>query len=498
MRRRLLCLFTLAFILLSPRAMADLPQIPSRYTFSMGHERLQSAIDGGRAVNWSSRIEPTAVLSADGASLSILQTLLGAIELSGTLQCFKDGGWFEAALTSGGHEVASLGQIKQNGRIGLNLGGDWISVPQGEEAQAAAMLMLDGTGASLMSLDYSGFKGGGVPVLSTLCRLGEDLWSLASPYCTDNLRMSAPSGYTSHATTYTVDTAAFRSILREWADDLNADDFELGLSGTDFTFGIDEGMFDALIAKTRAFAETVELSKPIVINMAFGEGDVLRSAKGSGTLQEGNKKTKISLNYTCSLSSTRITHKLDIDFQPQNGDTLSLNATWLTSSNNKKSGAQDLTLSASGNYDGQPYRIKIQSEMVNKYALTDDGWLSEEIRGTTALSIKYANKLILDANVKRTGITRSGTGKSDITTNDQYDMTLKNEEGTLFQGVVSLDLAAQTSVDTPDLAAVRVEDMDFAAIETLRASLSETTAQAKENLIEALPPAAMEALLGAY
>lgn len=60
MIRKLLCLLLL-LLCLAPAARADYDQFPDRETFSMGFDRLQTAIYRGRPVAWSIVMEPASV-----------------------------------------------------------------------------------------------------------------------------------------------------------------------------------------------------------------------------------------------------------------------------------------------------------------------------------------------------------------------------------------------------------------------------------------------------
>lgn len=480
MKRRLPCLICFALMMLVSTASADIPQIPTRSTFSLGFDRLQASLEKGRQVRWSIQVDPdeSGVDSAAAPDQAVL---------SGVLQCLDDGGYLEVEVLSGGRQILSAAQLKSGGRIGLNIGGEWISITEEAEGQAAEALMFDSWGEALLAFDYDGIRAGDTPFITPLYNAGIRIWELATPYGVDNNRMSVSSGATSHALTYTVDTAAARSILSDWAGELDNSGLMVGLAGTEMSFGVSDDAFAAFVEKVSEFSRTLELSKPITVNMTFGEGDVLRSAKASGTLLEGNKRTGISYAYSCSLSSTRITRKYSVDFQPKIGDTLVLSCTLLTSSNNSKSGAHEVTISASGVYNGQPYRLKYNEELVNKYKLDGNSLLTEIITGKITASLTYAGETVFDIKVNRNAQTESALGQEALFISDVYDVTLKNNTETLFVGVVSIEYeVGEGSVALPDVAEmIKVEELDFIQTESIRVSLAESIARAKLKIMSA-------------
>lgn len=493
--------FLLVFLLLAPGALAEVTQIPTKDVFSLGYDRLQKAIVRERPVEWSAWVEPREIGNLEGSALEVLSALLSGLEFSGILQCFKEGGRLEANVLSGGETIASIGQMTQDGRLGLNLTGEWLSISKDALVEAAAKLELDEFGKSLMDFDYTGIRSGDMPFLSAIYKQGLVLWGLASPYSEDSNRLSVPSGATGHGVVYEIDTEGLRSMIAQWADGLAMDGLSLGLGGTDLSLGVSQEAFDAFVEKVRVFGETAELSKPIKFSTTFGEGDVLRTAKGSGTLKEGNKRTGISYSYSCNLSSTRVTRKYSIDFQPKEADTLVLTCTWLTSSNNKTSGAHEVNISASGTYDGEPYRIKVKVDLVNKYGKGEDGILTETITGAITGSLKYAGKTIADVSIKRNGTTESTTGlTSAIKIKDVYDTTIKNDEGTLFEGLVNLACTVDAgSKELPDVMAeaTKLENIDFLSLEQLREDLGNSMKGVRQALIQSLPTGVLSVLMNA-
>lgn len=502
MLRRVVSLLV-CLLLIAPTALAaGFDTIPSREIFSMAYDRLQKAIKRERPVMWQVTITPEATDSyADGAAEAI-NTIISVLELNGNVQCNKDGGRFEVNILSDRSEIGSIGQVNQEERTGLNLNGDWLSIQRGMETEAAVILDLDSFGRSLLMMDYSGIREGTIPFLTTAYNQGITLWELASPYSADSNRLSVPSGSTGHGMVYEIDTAAFRAIVSKWVDQLVNEGLSVGIPGTEFTFGISDEKFDAFASRMRSFGEASEVTQPIKLTMAFGEGDLLRTAKGSGTIAHDGKRKGVSYNYRCDLSSTRLTRKYNIDFAPNSADTLVLTGTWLNSSNNKSSGAHEIAFTVSGMFDGQPYRLKISNNLVNKYGLDDAGILSENITGTLKASLTYAGATVAEVTVKRDGQATSSAGlTTGVSIVDNYDVHITNDAGTIFKGLVSVgyDVADGTQ-ELPDVLAdaTKLEDMDFIDMEILRESLYDVLATAKQRLVQALPLSAMAALLTPY
>lgn len=502
MNRRLnrLLPLLLCLLILFPAMKAGAAKVPSRDDFSLGYARLQAAIRKWKPVRWSATVSPDAAAAVPEGATDALRTLFSALEFSGVAQCFSDGGgWLEASAMSGGTEIAKIGQMEKDGRIGLNLNGNWISTAEESQSQAVAMLTLDDLGQSLLSLNYKVLRSGDVPFLTPITKYAKRLWELASPYSEDNNRLRVSSGATGHGTSYSIDTAAARDILSKWADELSANGLSLGIAGSGMSIGVSQEAMEGFLGRLRRLAETIEVTKPITFNMAFGEGDLMGNAKGSGTIKDSEGKANVSYSYSCSQSSTRITRKYNLDFQPKQGDTIVLKLTTMTSSNNKSSGAQEISLDMSGRFDGKPYRIKLNTEMVNKYAVGDGDMLAEQITGALKATVEYDGVLVADIAVERTGSTQSAANKQAVSVDDTYQLDIKDDKGTLFRGKVNLSFGVdEEAQQSPAMKSTQyIEKMDFIEIEELRGTLQEKLADVKQNLIAAIAEP-MQALFGAY
>lgn len=498
--RRLICLMICLLVLSAALpAHASFAQLPDRQTFSLGYDRLQKAIARERPVTWSLRVEPSGLSKdADASGVELVNAMLAHLELGGLLQCTKDGGMATASLKADGREITTLGQQRQAEYTAINLAGDWLAIAEEQKQEAMTQLGLDALGNALLMFDYTSLKAGDTPFVTALYNTGLALWGFASPYSEDSNRITVSSGATSHGVTYEIDTAAMRAILGNWADSMTADGLSIGLAGTDLFLGISEEALEEIRQRIKAFAGSTELAKPFTLSTAFGEGDVLQRAKGSGTIQEGDRRTGVSYGYTCSLSSTRITRKYSIDFQPREADTLVLNLTLLTSSNNKSSGASEVKLSASGTYNGEPYKLTLASDLINKYGETGDGRLEETISGKITAQLKYAGETVADVSIVRLGTTRSTTGLTTaVEIEDSYDVTIKNDERTLFAGLVTMAYSVPDGTeDVPDVLekATWFDELDFIGMQDLRLSMEDVLAGAQERLVKLLPTSQLGAL----
>lgn len=500
---RKICCILLALFLLVPCAQADLVTVPTSKRFSLAHERLQTAIRRERPVTWHASVQPLAVAGYRDGALDVLTMMLSSLEASGAVLAFKDGGgYMQTSLQSSGREITSIGQYAKDDRTAINLSGDWVSIAQGNETEAAAMLGLDAFSASLLTMRYDDYRDGSVPFVSWVEHFGKRLWALSSPYARDNHGLSVPSGSTSHGTSYDINTQALRSVLSNWVQELTSDGLSIGLAGTGLSFGLSDEAFAAFLQRLSAFANTVEVSQPITFSLAFGEGDILRTAKGSGTLRADGKSTGVSYNYRSDLSDTKVTRSYNLDFQPTAADSLVLKCNWVTTSNNKSNATEELQLTASGYFDSRPYKLTISSAMTNSYGLGDRDLLTEAITGTFHATLVYDGKTVLDISLSREGEGHSYQWlTTDISITERYDVAISNAEGILFAGVVTLGYAvAEGSEEAPDVleTALRMEGLDFIALQKLRESMSAGLADARQLLLQAFPLSAMATLFQAH
>lgn len=478
--------------------------LPSRTVFSRSYEQVQNTIREENPVYWRLNIQPRQIRGFDGKALEAMSAIVSALDAHGSLQAYKEGGgMIDAEISSGDRMITGISQYASADHVALYVDGQWLAIEKTMEDDAVAGLGLDAfVSALLFDMDYKALYAGDTPFLSNAYRQGEELWLLASPYAQDTQGMRVPSGSTSHALVYEIDTQGLRSILSQWADDLTDTGLGLGVGGTDLSLVVGDEGYTQLIDKIRVMAESVELSKPIELKMTFGEADVLRTVRGTGSLLEDGSRKSVSYSYTYEESDTRIARKYKIDLQPRSGDTLVLSCTWRTTSNNRAKAVQELTLTASGNYNGEPYKIKIDNNMENKYALNDLGALEEKISGTLTMSLQYAGRKVADITIKRSGTAAvtDGQGASALI-EDSYDVTIKDEDGVLFEGIVSLTL--QTDAETYEAMDVlaearRYEDMDEGEMEGIKTLMQEEQMQMRQRLIQALPDEAIRALMQAY
>ncbi len=487
--------------MLAPVARADVGPMPDRETFSMGYSRIETAIRKGLPVKWEASVMPETMMDIQEGAMSGLRAIFSDIDISGVLQCATGGnGWLEVSAMSNGQEFATFGQMRKDGRIGLNLNGMWFSVAEGTQAQAASMLSLDELAESLLSVNYDHLRKAEIPFVSPVVHYGKRLWELASPFADDNKNLRVSSGATGHGTSYSIDTAAARKILSQLVEDISADDFSLGIPGLGFSIGVDQEAVQGFIDRLSTLSRNIELAKPMTFNMAFGEGDVLSYAKGSGTLKESEGRTSVSYAYSCKMSSTRITRSYSVNFQPKQGDTLVLNYKTVTSSNKKSSGAQEYSLDAKGIFDGKPYIIKFNSEMLNKFGASDNQFLVEEISGTMTALVTYGDIVVLNIDLERNGNTRSSTSSKAISVEDRYDLNIQDARGTIFHGNIALALnTGEQTLESPDMKSTQyLENMDFLEIETLRDDLKAALIDTEMRLISASSDSAAKLFLNAF
>ena len=463
MKRRLFALLA-CMLLLCPLARAE--TLPSKTCFSVGLESLENSLRQGESVRWGFRMAPETLGGFAEGAMEALCAMVSELSLEGVVQARSDGGWMEVRLLSGGSEAGVLRQItEESGVASLWLDGRWYA-------------------DSLLQPNYGALAEGRIPFVTLIQEEGARLWGLASPWSADNNRISVPSGPTSHGITYTIDTETLRTILTEWLDTLEVDMDDLP--------GVEEAWVKGLLAKMYQFAYRAELSKPLEANLAFGMGDVLRTARLRGTVELDGKRDGVSYSYSCTESNTRITRKYSLDFEPRVGDTLVFSCTWLTSCSGSGRAAREITISASGKYNGESYRIKWTSEMLNRYAQGEDGGLTELLTGTVSASLRYAGETLLDVSLKRSGEVVLPEGGTPAYT-DTYTGSIESREETLFEGTLTFDASVAGDVEAP-------------AAPGLEERLAEGEAQALESALSRLRAGMMvglseetiQALLSAY
>jgi hypothetical protein len=242
----------------------------------------------------------------------------------------------------------------------------------------------------------------------------------------------------------------------------------------------------------------MELAEPMTFDLAFDESDRLREARGEGVLLENGRRTPVDYRYTCEVRSWRITQKHTLHFEPQSGDTLVINATALLNSNGEDAAREEMTLTASGNYNGEAYRISLESESTNAFR-SRSGELTETFKGTTTLSVRYAGETLLDCDIRRRGEALSGANGTTIS--ETYTVkALGAAKETLYEGTVTLGFGHDPAAQAEQVltAGTTVDWLDFAKVQALRTAIAETMATLPRRFLEALPPEAMQALQSAY
>ena len=477
-RRIVSCLCLLCALLFISQAAAD--ELPTRSRFSLGYVRLSESVAKGRPIGWKATIQPDA---PDGSVAAAFVRVLGVLEFSGIIQCFLEGGgWLDAQIAEDGRQIASIEQLTRDGRVSLSIGDGWVSIGA-DERYELSMLTTDALGEFLFALDYESIRRGTVPMLTAIVGSGMQLWELASPWSDDNQYLQVSQGPTSHGTTYNIDTAGLRSILNDWADSLSRDVFSFGIPGADLAFGMDDAMFDAFVGRVRQLAASAEMSERLKVNLAFGEGDFLQRARGSGAIRTPGGSKGISYDYTASRDNRKMSSRQQINFQPIGADTIVLDVRRSSSSNGKDTAKNSVSASVRGMFDGKPYSFEYKADMENGYAVSD-GLLAEVITGSVSCRLEYDKRLVLDVQLTRGGATKSYAMKNALEIEDTYHAVIATEQGTLFSGMIALNfqIAEQPEQPPEGDGAQPIEAMDFLEIEAFRGTLARMLEGTRESL----------------
>lgn len=475
--RFLTCLLCLT--LLATPALAQTNE-PTRAIYCRGIERLQDALSQGRAVQWTLTMDPEETdLLSGGARI-----LLSALSLGGLTWAGESGGTLSLALQTDGETVLRLQQKTADGLTGLNVDGTWFAADAALTAQDAQSLPFGTLGALLLLFDYDALREGEIPYLTPVYDSGETLWRLASPYVWDNDRLSTGSGQTSHALTYQIDTQGFREIADEFATWLEESHL--------FLPGISQQSVDAFIEKVRVLAQSAVVSQDLKANVTFGEGDLMRTAKMSGTVQTNGHSAGVSYTYSCGVSNTRLTRKYSLRYEPSQGDTVSLSATYLTSCSGNGGAAQQLSVSASGEYDGQPYSIRLQSDITNRYSLDEKDALEEALTGELSAKVQYAGETVLEGSFALDSSLFSTSDAQTLSWNGTLMGDVQSREILLFDGTLAFTLDVLDEGEPPAFAlneVVRVDGGDESILENARTAFGNVWESAVKRIAFLLPNA---------
>lgn len=477
LRARVL-LWTLCLVLIASAAGASSTQAPTRAVFSRGADRLADAVSRGRWLNISLSASPRRMpLVPENARL-----LAGMLSAEASVCAMEDGGQIILSLLGGGETLLTLRQAAGENWAALNADGSWLMTAPGAEEAAAASLGLGELGKWLLSFDYARLKEGVIPYFTAFYDGGVELWRLASPYAEDNNRLSTGSGATSHALTYVIDTEGLRAIALQLAQAHQSASLPLP--------GVSRAAQDAFWQKVRGFAAEAELTRDVKANLTFGENDILRTAKLSGTVRMSGKTAGISYNYSCGVTSTRITRKYSLRYEPSVGDTISLNCTWLTSCSGKGGAAHKIALSASGKYDGKRYSVKWDSDLVNKYSLDAQSALTEKITGEIDATVKYDGETLVALDFTVDGGTFSTSDKQAVQLSGSADGKVSARGETVFEGALTLNCSAGDTGEAPLLSLngmTPVAEMDAQALTRARDSLQSVWRDAVARFAAGLP-----------
>ena len=481
MRRRIIGL-TLCLALIATAAFAV--DIPTKQIYCRALKRLADAAGQGKRLEWTVSLSPQNMDTVSAGA----QAVIAALSAEGDVFANEDGGRASAALTLNGTELIRAQSAAGEGWRTFSLGDRTYLAAEDSLSQAGDALGLGALGALLFSLDYDWVSRGQTPYVTPVYDAGLTLWRLASPYAADSNRLSTGSGATSHALVYEIDTQGLREIVGAFADAYEGK--------TLFLPGIGREEQAAFFAKVRDFAQNAEVSRTLKASMTFGEGDTMRTAKLSGSIRMNGRTAGLSYTYSCGVSSTRMTRKYSLRYEPPVGDTISLSATYLTSSSGKGGAQCRLSARVSGKYDGQSYAITLESATVNKYVLGEDRVLAETLTGDLSAQVKFGGEKLLSLDFSREGSARSNNaGLAELS--DVYTGKLVLRGATAFEGSVACTARAGDRGEIPALemnGVTNLATLDEAGAAAARESLAEIWREAQARAIALLPDEAKRAV----
>ena len=251
-----------------------------------------------------------------------------------------------------------------------------------------------------------------------------------------------------------------------------------------------------LKTKLEDFAFSAEMRNTMKFNLTYGEGDMLRSARGSGTIRYQGRSAGFSFRYSASASSTRITRSWRIAYEPEKGDTMNLNLNTITSSSGNGRAAQQTDLSVSGRWDEHTYRIRFKTDFLNRYELTDEG-LSELITGTLGASVKYAGNVLFQVDAKRNGNTQKSGQEAQAS--ETWTGQVLSGEDVLFDGAVTLNMKnGGAGLKDTLMVPVALSVEDETSFEQVRALWQESAKQVRQAFLNALDEESVQLMLNAY
>jgi hypothetical protein len=470
-------------------ARAEEAQLPTNEIFSVGYHRLSEALAAGDSITFSLSAQPKALPGYENQQLSALTAMIQAMTLEGSFAAQGGDGHLRAALRVGDTALLSLEQAVKGDHVGMKIDDLSLSSTRAMRWQNSTMLALPEALRTLLNLSYEQLNPEEPPVLSALSRQGQRLWELATPYAAENPALRWDGKPAPRGMTYTIDTEAARLLLTDWAAGFTRDGLEMA---------VDEAAFTAFIEKIGALAAGLELAEPMTFDLVYDENGYLREAEGEGILLEDGRRTEVDYRYTCEVRSWRITERHTLHFEPRSGDTLVLNTTSLINSNGENASREQTTLTASGTYNGQAYRISLESESNNAFK-SRGGILTETLKGDTTLTLRYAGETLLNCEIRRRG--EGQTGADGTTISETYTVkALGAESQPLYEGTVMLGFGHDPAAQTEEALTAEppVDRLDFTQVQALRAAIAETMNTLPRRFLEALPPEAMQALQSAY
>ncbi len=399
-------------------------QIPSRECFSVGWNRLYQAEKRGVPIRFDLSVVPDEVSGFPENAHDAVVAMISALSMSGVMSVSDGITELDFNVLSNADTIASISRRNNDSDSVVRLND----------------LIVSGNDEQLQSFSVSaGFIGAlgelfawqsGTPFKTMISDPIRVAWGLASPYERD-VNVSVSSGQTSHGVTYQLDNDAFHQVMDGWLEQLP------------------DGYPEEFLTKLHQFAEQAIVPKSLRFTLAYGEGDVLRSATGSGNIKYNGKTASLHFRYTCTLSSTRISKSWSLSYEPDKGDTLNLRLSTLTSSNGKSRGANELELVVRGKWNDHTYRIKVTASFLNRFSSDPDGILTELLTGEVNASLRYGGTDLFALSAKRSAAVESN--REQVAVSETWQGEIKNTDGVLFEGAVTLRLENDPDVELLEL-----------------------------------------------
>ncbi len=387
--------------------------IPTRDRFSVGWDKIYQIEKRGVPIRFDLSIDPEAISGFQNNAQDGVLAMIRALSLSGVMTVNNGLTELDFTAFSNTDQIASISRRNNGVDSAVSLNDMIVS---GSDDQLESFAVSAGFIGALG--DLFAWQSGS-PLKTLITDQVRVIWGLASPYERD-VNVSVASGQTSHGVTYQLDNDAFHNVMQGWIGQLP------------------DGYPEELLIKLKQFAQQAVVPKNLRFTLAYGEGDVLRSATGSGSIKYNGKTASLHFRYTCTLSSTRISKSWSLSYEPDKGDTLNLRLSTLTSSNGKSRGANETELVVRGKWNDHAYRIKVTMNYLNRFTTDTNGVLTELLTGEAKASLRYGGIDLFSLTAKRNGVAESGS--DSVTVNETWRGEIENSDGLHFSGALTISL----------------------------------------------------------